>query len=66
LAAGILQSVHFTMEYGAAFLHTAVMPAANDLFAVHDHRSNRDAAFREPLPGFLDRGLKKYLSGIHR
>ena len=61
LAAGIFQRVHFSVQNAAAFLHATVMPAPNDLIAVHDDRADRDAAFRKSLPGFFDRGLEKWV-----
>jgi len=61
LAAGIFQRVHFAVQDAAAFLHAPVVPAANDLIAMSDYRSDWDATFRESLPGFLDSGLKKWI-----
>jgi hypothetical protein len=53
------------VQDAAAFLHAAVVPAPYDLIAVHDYGADRDAAFRESLFGFFDRGLEKWVIRIH-
>ena len=65
MTAGVFQRVHFAVQDGAAILHAAVVATTDDLVAVHDHRADGDATFRQPLAGFLDRGLKKWISGCH-
>jgi hypothetical protein len=53
------------MQDAAAFLHATVMPAPNDLAVVDDHGAYGDTAFREPLFGFFNRGLEKWVVRIH-
>jgi len=54
------------VQDGAAFLHAAVVPATNDLIAVHDHRADGNAAFRKSLPGLCNSGLEKLVFRTHR
>jgi hypothetical protein len=43
------------MEDGAASLDPSVVAASNYLVAVHEHRPNRDPAFRKATPCLGDR-----------
>ena len=47
------------MEDHASVLYSAVMTSSDDFTVNHEYRSNRDAAFDAPKPGFLDRRPKE-------
>src|SRR5215831_10195440 len=57
LAAGVFQGVHFSVQDSAAFLHTPVMAAANDLSLVYHYGANGNATFRQSLAGFFNGSL---------
>src|SRR3989442_2176354 len=52
------------MQHGAAFLHSAIVPAPDDFAPRHDHRSDGNAAFAEPLFRFGD-GRREEWIGRH-
>src|SRR5712691_11385972 len=55
MSSRILEGVHLPVQDGAPLLHTAIVTSAEHPAAVHDHRSDRDAALPPSLLGLLDR-----------
>ena len=63
VAPRVLERVHLAVQDRAALLHAAVVAAADDASLVHDHRTDRDAAFGEARLRFVDRGLEERIHG---
>src|SRR5437867_7386203 len=61
MASGVLERVHLAVENRAPLLHTAIVTAADDASAVHQHRSDRDAALCPPFFRLLDGGAQKLI-----
>jgi hypothetical protein len=61
VAAGVFEGVHLAVEDGTAALDAAVVASAEDGAAMHEHRSDGDAAFGESLLGFFDGGVHEWV-----
>jgi len=54
------------VEHRASQLHAAVVTAADDLSAVHQHGADWNAALGAAAFGLLDRGVEKLLEPCHK
>src|SRR6266852_154397 len=61
LAPGILERVHFAVKDRAPLLYAPIVSATEDAPAVHQHRSDRDAALPPPFLRFRDRGAQELI-----
>ena len=59
LPAGTFESVHFAVEHRAALLDSAVVAAAENRAAMHEHGADGNTPFPKAGSGFLDGGSKK-------
>jgi hypothetical protein len=67
LAAGILESIHLSVQNGAAFLHSAIVAAADDFSGMHNHAADRYTAFSEALMCLCNGAAEKLVLEIrHR
>src|SRR5690606_39817354 len=49
------EAVHFGVQNGAAALHSAIVPATDNLVVNHEHGPDGDASLGKPAPRFVNR-----------
>src|SRR5207247_9779029 len=55
----VLERVHFAVQDGAATLDSSIVAPADDLILIYEHGTDWNAAFRQPLPRFVNRRLEE-------